>query len=50
MTRARPKPVHPARTLTVIWQSASLLLDYPDEPLLDMQEYLIGVKSRRRAK
>ena len=35
MTRARPKPVHPARTLTVIWQSASLLLDYPDQALLE---------------
>ncbi len=35
MTRARPKPAHSARTLTVAWQSASLLLDYPDQALLD---------------
>ena len=35
MTRARPRPVHSARTLTVIWQSASLLLDYPDQALME---------------
>ena len=34
MTRARPKPAHSAQTLTVAWQAASLLLDYPDEALL----------------
>ena len=33
MTR-RPKPLHSAQTLTVAWQSASLLLDYPDDALL----------------
>jgi nitrate reductase delta subunit len=34
MTRSRPRPAHSARTLSVAWQSASLLLDYPDEALL----------------
>ena len=34
MTRTRPKPAHSAQTLTVAWQAASLLLDYPDETLL----------------
>lgn len=34
MTRRHPKPtLHPDQ-LTLVWQSASLLLDYPDEALL----------------
>ena len=34
MSRRYPKPSLPAAQLTVVWQSASLLLDYPDETLL----------------
>jgi nitrate reductase delta subunit len=34
VTRARPKPAHSKQTLTVAWQSASLLLDYPDATLV----------------
>ena len=36
MSRRRPGPSLAPEQLTVVWQSASLLLDYPDEPLLDM--------------
>ena len=35
MTRTRARATHSARTLTVAWQAASLLLDYPDDALLD---------------
>jgi nitrate reductase delta subunit len=34
-TRTGRKPAHSARTLTVAWQAASLLLDYPDPALLE---------------
>jgi nitrate reductase delta subunit len=30
-----PKPTLPARQLTIAWQTASLLLDYPDETLAE---------------
>jgi nitrate reductase molybdenum cofactor assembly chaperone NarJ/NarW len=36
VSRRRPGPSLAPQQLTVVWQSASLLLDYPDEPLLDM--------------
>jgi len=36
VSRRRPGPSLAPEQLTVVWQSASLLLDYPDEPLLDM--------------
>ncbi len=34
MSRRNPGPTLPPEQLTVVWQSASLLLDYPDETLL----------------
>jgi len=34
-TQAPRKPAHSAQTLTVTWQAASLLLDYPDNALLE---------------
>lgn len=34
MTGRRPKPTLPPDQLTIVWQSISLLLDYPDEGLL----------------
>jgi nitrate reductase delta subunit len=34
MSRRYPRPTLPPEQLTVVWQSASLLLDYPDEGLL----------------
>jgi len=36
MSRRRPLPRLRPEQLTVVWQSASLLLDYPDEPLMEM--------------
>jgi len=36
----RPKPTLPADQLTVVWQSVSLLLDYPDEDLLQQADML----------
>ena len=35
MTRRYPRPTLTPEQLTIAWQSASLLLDYPDEPLLE---------------
>ncbi|MEO3938318.1 nitrate reductase molybdenum cofactor assembly chaperone [Dermatophilaceae bacterium Soc4.6] len=35
MSARRPKPTLPPHQLTLVWQSVSLLLDYPDEALLD---------------
>ena len=35
MSARHPAPNLPAATLTTVWQSASLLLGYPDERLLD---------------
>ena len=34
MSGPRPKPTLPPTQLTIVWQSVSLLLDYPDEDLL----------------
>ena len=34
MSGRRPKPTLPPDQLTLVWQSVSLLLDYPDEALL----------------
>ena len=31
MSGRRPKPALPPEQLTIVWQSVSLLLDYPDE-------------------
>jgi nitrate reductase molybdenum cofactor assembly chaperone NarJ/NarW len=36
MSRRPPAPTLPPEQLTVVWQSASLLLDYPDETLLGL--------------
>jgi nitrate reductase molybdenum cofactor assembly chaperone NarJ/NarW len=36
----RPKPTLPSDQLTVVWQSVSLLLDYPDEDLLARTELI----------
>jgi nitrate reductase molybdenum cofactor assembly chaperone NarJ/NarW len=36
MSRRHPRPSLSPAQLTVVWQSASLLLDYPEEALLDM--------------
>jgi nitrate reductase delta subunit len=35
MSRRYPRPTLPPEQLTVVWQSASLLLDYPDPLLLE---------------
>ncbi|GAB3771748.1 nitrate reductase delta subunit [Nocardioides ginsengisegetis] len=35
MSGRRPRPALPAEQLTIAWQSVSLLLDYPDEAVLD---------------
>jgi nitrate reductase delta subunit len=45
MNRRHPRPTLPPEQLTVIWQSASLLLDYPDQPLVDRLD-LIDAASR----
>jgi nitrate reductase molybdenum cofactor assembly chaperone NarJ/NarW len=45
MNPRHPRPTLPPEQLTVIWQSASLLLDYPDQPLLDRLD-LIDAASR----
>ncbi|HSV41750.1 MAG TPA: nitrate reductase molybdenum cofactor assembly chaperone [Nocardioidaceae bacterium] len=34
MSARRPRPTLPPDQLTIVWQSVSLLLDYPDEELL----------------
>jgi nitrate reductase delta subunit len=36
----RPKPVLPPDQLTIVWQSVSLLLDYPDEEVLSRAELI----------
>jgi nitrate reductase delta subunit len=36
----RPKPTLPPEQLTIVWQSVSLLLDYPDEQLLARVELI----------
>ena len=40
MSSRRPRPTLPADQLTIVWQSVSLLLDYPDEFLLARAELL----------
>jgi nitrate reductase molybdenum cofactor assembly chaperone NarJ/NarW len=40
VTVRRPKPALPADQLTIVWQSASLLLDYPDKDLLGRVDLL----------
>lgn len=40
MSGRRPKPALPPDQLRIVWQSASLLLDYPDEDLLARVELL----------
>jgi nitrate reductase molybdenum cofactor assembly chaperone NarJ/NarW len=42
MSRRRPEPSLPPEQLTVVWQSASLLLDYPDETLLGHLDTITG--------
>ena len=34
MSRRRPQPTLPPDQLAIVWQSLSLLLDYPDEHLV----------------
>jgi nitrate reductase molybdenum cofactor assembly chaperone NarJ/NarW len=36
----RPQPTLPAEQLTIVWQSVSLLLDYPDDDLLGRVDLL----------
>lgn len=38
MSGRRPKPTLPPEQLTIVWQSVSLLLDYPDQNLLARAE------------
>ena len=40
MSSRRPKPALPPEQLTVVWQSVSLLLDYPDEQTLVRAELI----------
>jgi nitrate reductase delta subunit len=40
MSSRRPGPTLTPEQLTIVWQSASLLLDYPDEDLLDRTDLL----------
>ena len=40
MSGRRPRPTLPPDQLTVVWQSVSLLLDYPDQNLLDQADML----------
>jgi len=40
MSSRRPKPTLPAEQLTVVWQSVSLLLDYPHPELLGRADLL----------
>jgi len=46
MTGRRPKPTLRPEQLTVVWQSASLLLDYPDEGTLARAELLRSAAGR----
>jgi nitrate reductase delta subunit len=46
MTGRRPKPTLPPEHLTLVWQSASLLLDYPDESTLGRAELLRSAARR----
>ncbi|MFC7490680.1 MULTISPECIES: nitrate reductase molybdenum cofactor assembly chaperone [unclassified Knoellia] len=40
MSSRRPRPTMPPDQLTIVWQSVSLLLDYPDEDLLARTDLL----------
>ncbi len=40
MSGRRPKPTLPPEQLTLVWQSVSLLLDYPDDDLLGRVDLL----------
>lgn len=40
MSARRPKPTLPPDQLTIVWQSVSLLLDYPDKALRDRADLL----------
>ena len=40
MSGRRPKPALPPEQLSIVWQSVSLLLDYPDEELLARTDLL----------
>ncbi len=46
MSRKHPRPTLPPEQLLIAWQSASLLLDYPDEALLARLD-VIGSASHR---
>ncbi|HZJ05154.1 MAG TPA: nitrate reductase molybdenum cofactor assembly chaperone [Nocardioidaceae bacterium] len=46
MSRKHPPPALPPEQLTIAWQSASLLLNYPDEVLLGQLD-MIGSASHR---
>jgi nitrate reductase delta subunit len=46
MSGRRPKPAIPPEQLTIAWQSASLLLDYPDEDLLARADLLRSASRR----
>ena len=40
MSGRRPRPALPPEQLTIVWQSVSLLLDYPDESVLGRAELI----------
>ena len=46
MSSRRPKPTLPPDQLTIVWQSVSLLLDYPDETLLARSDLLRSAAKR----
>ena len=45
MSGRRPKPTLPPEQLTIVWQSVSLLLDYPDEAMLAQVDLLRSASS-----
>ena len=46
MSSRRPRPTLPPDQLTIVWQSVSLLLDYPDEFLLARADLLRSASQR----
>jgi len=46
MSSRRPRPTLPPDQLTIVWQSVSLLLDYPDEALLARADLLRSAADR----
>ncbi|MFC7488577.1 nitrate reductase molybdenum cofactor assembly chaperone [Knoellia sp. CPCC 206453] len=46
MTARRPRPALPPDQLTIVWQSVSLLLDYPDQDLLRRADLLRSASHR----